>query len=593
MKQLLGIILTCILFVIPVYGDDGGYSIDFYNVVIQVGEDNAFDIEEIMSVNFTEERHGLDRSIPIKKRIKHLDGTLSEVMAQLRNMGCSVKSTYYSKGNDVVVKIGDPEELVIGKQDYVLSYTYDLGKDLGEGYDEFCFNIIGTEWNSTISGVTFQINMPKAFDQNKVKFSVGDKGSIHTNNIDYIVEGNSIMGRYAGVLNPNEGITIRVELPEGYFNATTSNVTWSMNINIVKMIPLVTLFIIIALWLIFARNQKEYIVPCPYPPEGFNSAEVGMIYEGEATDSAVISLVFSMAQRGYLNIIEISSDNTNSRSYFAFEKNKEYDGEDEVERTFFEGLFKDTNRVEQMDIKNKFYSTVDEVKRILYTKNKRRDFFVKSTDYIRRIADLMTFISYFLVMIISSIYGEQDIVEVVIYALFTYVGVWMIVKIGIGGWGQNIICGIIASILIVGPTRLIEMPILNKYQELVPIIVINIVCLALMLWISKHIVKRTPYGQRLYIPVKGFKDFIDHVDMNTLIKLREENPNYFYDVLPYMIAVDIGKKRMKKFDLLAAVAPTWYKGMELDSDGVYRHVYIVIQAVKQSMRSRPSDDFIC
>ena len=463
MKRLLGILLSLILLTIPIYADDGGYSIDSYNVAIQVGEDNIFNIKEDISV--------------------------------------------------------------------------------------------------------------------------------YPDNIYYAIEGNSIIGFYEGVLNPNEGIAVRIELPEGYFNTITSHINWNINLNKVKMIPLGTLVMAIALWLIFARNRKGHINACPYPPEGFNSAELGMIYEGETTDSAVISLVFSLAQRGYLNIIELNRYNTNSKSSFAIEKNKDYDEEDEVERTFFEGLFKDRDWVEEIDIDYKFYSTLNKVKTLLNTKYKRKDFFVKSTDYIRMIAGLMAFISYFLVMIISGIYGEQAIGEVVTYALFTYVGLWlMIVILGIGKWGQNIICGVVVSTFIGVPTALIEMPVLNKYQELIPIIVINMVSLAFMLWINKHIEKRTPYGQRLYIPIKGFKDFIDHVDMNTLTKLREENPNYFYDVLPYMIAVDISKKTMKKFDLLEAVAPAWYKGVELDSDRVYRRIYRVIQDVKQSMSSIPSDD---
>ena len=464
MKRLLGILLSLILLTIPIYADDGGYSIDSYNVAIQVGEDNIFNIKEDISV--------------------------------------------------------------------------------------------------------------------------------YPDNIYYAIEGNSIIGFYEGLLNPNKGIVVRIELPEGYFNTITSHINWNINLNRVKMIPLGTLFIIIALWLIFGRNQKKYIDSCPYPPEGFNSAEVGMIYEGEATYSAVTSLVFSLAQRGYLNIIETNRDNTNSRNSFAIEKNKDYDGEDEAERTFFEGLFKDKNRVEEIDISFKFYSTLNKVIKILHTKYKTRDFFVKSTDYIRMIAVLIAFISYFLVMIISGIYGGQAIWEVVTYALFTYIGLWVGIAMEgeIGKWDKKIICSLFISIFIVLPTVLIEMPILNKYQELIPIIVINMICLALMLWINKHIVKRTPYGERLYIPIKGFINFIDHVDMNTLTKLREENPNYFYDVLAYMIAVDINKKRMKKFDLLATVAPTWYKGMELDNDGIYRHIYRVIQAVKQSMSSIPSED---
>ena len=297
MKHLLGILLSFILLGIPVFGYDGGYSIDSYNVAIHVGEDNIFDIKEDINVNFTEEGHGIYRSIPVKKYIKHLDGTVSQVVAQISNIKCNIENTYYSEGKDKVIKIGNAEELVIGKQDYVLSYTYDLGKDLGNGYDEFYFNIIGTEWDTTINEVSFQINMPKAFDKDQVGFSVGTKGSIDSDNIYYTVEGNAIIGSYKGVLNPNEGITIRIELPEGYFNATTSHITWTMNLNMVKVIPLATVLIIIVLKLIFATNSRGNVGMYPYPPQGFNSAEIGMLYRGSADNKAILSLLFSLAQK--------------------------------------------------------------------------------------------------------------------------------------------------------------------------------------------------------------------------------------------------------------------------------------------------------
>ena len=43
-----------------------------------------------------------------------------------------------------------------------------------------------------------------------------------------------------------------------------------------------------------------------YPPEGYNSAEVGFLYEGTADTKDIISLLIYLADKGYLKIEEIS-----------------------------------------------------------------------------------------------------------------------------------------------------------------------------------------------------------------------------------------------------------------------------------------------
>lgn len=69
---------------------------------------------------------------------------------------------------------------------------YDLGKDTGKDYDEFYFNLIGTDWDTVIGNITFTITMPKVFDSSKVGFSLGTEGSQGNAGIDYQVEGNVI-----------------------------------------------------------------------------------------------------------------------------------------------------------------------------------------------------------------------------------------------------------------------------------------------------------------------------------------------------------------------------------------------------------------
>ena len=81
--------------------------------------------------------------------------------------------------------------------------------------------------------------MPKQFDSSKLGFSSGTKGSTTNNNIIYNVNNNTITGSYNGILNPGEALTIRAELPEGYFAKATSNVT--VQDYIIYIVPIIGL----------------------------------------------------------------------------------------------------------------------------------------------------------------------------------------------------------------------------------------------------------------------------------------------------------------------------------------------------------------
>ena len=77
-----------------------------------------------------------------------------------------------------VIKIGDANYTLTGQKNYEISYLYNLGRDTGKEYDELYFNLIGDEWDTSISNITFTITMPKEFDSSKLGFSTtSDKGN--------------------------------------------------------------------------------------------------------------------------------------------------------------------------------------------------------------------------------------------------------------------------------------------------------------------------------------------------------------------------------------------------------------------------------
>lgn len=593
-KRLLGILLSFIVLVIPLYADEGGYSIEAYNMKIEVGEENIFSIREDIDVNFIADRHGIYRKIPIKNKVTHVNGTVSQVSAKITDMKTNTVSTYYTEGNYKVLKIGDPEEIVTGKQYYTLTYTYNLGKDVGRGYDEFYFNIIGNEWDTSISNVSFDIELPKAFDTSKISFSVGAKGSTNHEGVYYEVTGNTISGFFESSLQPGEGLTIRIELPEGYFTATRNNINWSVNLNTLMIIPVVTLIVVILLWLIFARDPRERIEECAYPPQGLSSTEVGMIYRGKASNKDAISLLFSLAQKGYLRIVDIGDEDSKKKppNSFELQRLKDYDGTDKAEEIFFKGLFRRRDKVDEKKLRNTFYKTVDKVKEIVNKKDKRAHLFKKSASRAKVVAIILAILSHVRITYLSFAYGgyggQLDAVTCAIIG--STVGV-MLLAISINKENTTLRVGLIiyGVILIGGFGGITFFPLLRDYQELIPVTIINQVCYVVMFKVIHKMIKRTSYGQKLYLEIKGFKKYLENIDPRELKRLKQDHTNYFDEMLAYMMVLNISQKTMEKFNDFVENTPIWYEGQNFNSHGFINHLYKMMGTVEVSMSSAPSD----
>ena len=327
------------------------YTIDRYHISVSVNEDNTFDITEDIDANFKEYRHGLIRLIPTRNEVVRLDGTVSRNRASVSDVSVNEPFTINNENGNKAIKIGDPDATVKGLKNYKIQYKYNIGKDTGKGYDELYFNLIGTDWDTTISEISFTINMPKSFDKSKLGFSAGAMSSTNSDNIAYSVNDKVIRGRYLGALGPGEGLTVRLELPEGYFIGAKSNADYMMLLTIPISIFLFLLFF--NTWKKYGGRRSEVVETVEfYPPYGLNSAEVGFWYrDGEASDTDIISLLIYLANLGYLTISEDTPTEGEAKSFFkpktrgnqkgfVISKAKDYDGTNPHEAAFIKGLFK-------------------------------------------------------------------------------------------------------------------------------------------------------------------------------------------------------------------------------------------------------------
>ena len=81
-----------------------------------------------------------------------------------------------------------------------------------------------------------------------------------------------------------------------------------------------------------------------------------------------------------------------------------------------------------------------------------------------------------------------------------------------------------------------------------------------LLYIIGNFYRRSRYGMDKYGQILGLVDFIKKVEKPRLEKLLDENPSYFYDVMPYAQVLGLSKAWANKFKDLEVGKPDWYVG---------------------------------
>ena len=591
------------------------YVIDKYDVNIIVNENNTFDITETITAYFNVPKHGIFRTIPLRNTITRLDGTTSTNRTQVTNVSVDNEYTTSRENGNYKLQIGSANRTLTGEQKYVIKYTYNLGKDPVKNYDELYYNIIGNEWDTVIGNITFSITMPKEFDSSKLGFSSGTTGSTDNSKVKYNVSGNKITGSYNGILGAGEALTVRCELPEGYF------VGAGLNINIMDyimlLIPVIFLAIAIILWYKFGRDDQVVETVEFYPPQGFNSLEVGFLYKGQADNQDVTSLLIYLANQGYIKIAETEEKSLFSKSKgFKITKLKEYDGNNINEQIFLNGLFTKSssstslvskttetptdniNEVTSVDLYDNFYITTERILSNINNKENKYKLFEKSASIIKVFIILMIIATYCLITIPPVFTYDEETLTVAL--LFPGIGFTVMLSMLFGeikttDTRSSIVVklfGLVCGGMFGGmPWKLIVLPALLQDSTYLIGYIIGVICILGMAICLKYIPKRTPYGNEMLGKLKGFRNFLETAEKDKLETMVMQDPTYFYNILPYTYVLGVSDKWIKKFESISLQAPSWY-----DSPNAFNMVAFgsfmnnTMTSAQSVMSSSPSSD---
>ena len=586
-----------------------GFTIEGYEVILNVGIDNKVDVTENIHVNFYESgHHGIYKFTPYWLEYTGKDNKTIKRKSNIINYR-SVNDPYTI---DTVkkksrIKIGSPNETVFGDHTYTIKYTYDMGSDPFNNFDEFIFHAFGDFWGTEIKNPKIIVNMPKGIDGNKINFYKDKYRKNNINNlVDYQVEGNSLIVTGKSNLNLMNSLTVDIELPENYFVGGSNNYGW-ISFTISMIILAITGFIIL-MWSRYGKNHEKKIQTVEfYAPDKLSSAEIGYVYnKRQSSKKLTISLIISLASKGYIKIDELTGkdkgkiqitklitkpkevtmdkDLQTSKRTISVKKLKdigdELTSDEDVMMRYLFG--KDDVKVLETNI-DKFLEVRDDLinkgyieiikdnENIIQKEKELID--LKYADKLKRFNELTKQYEKDLEIYnqkIASIEPKNKLENIVYSYLFSvgdqiilsehtsfYKSFGDINKELSNTFNKKVIdevakkkrrTSIILSIIIIILSLISFYGIEDLNPKLSILYYLSFGCILVSIFFTIIMGRKTEYGEAIYARVKGFRDFLDTAEKEKLESLVEQNPHYFYDILPYTYVLGISKKWVKKFE---------------------------------------------
>lgn len=540
--------------------DTGSYFYENFNTEIDVRLNNIYNVKQSFNGRFKGAVRAVDVQIPYRHTYKRSDGTKINKRAVITDVKASDSYSHYVNEGKSVYTVGQAEPGILEKE-FSFEYKYNVGRDKLKDNDEFVFYLV-KDIPVEITDYAFKITMPEKFNKDNIYFVDGD-GNI-VDNIEYQVEDNVITGKFLDSIGADSEYAIKIILPNNYFVNTTlniSNVTW-----ISFIIPIVFMVLTISLSFVSKRtknNKHEHVGL--YLDEAIDSLELGYILKGGLKETDISSLIFYLANKGYVNI-EMEHGN------YTINKVKDYDGKNKVQGILMKRLFSDSDSVTRKNLKERLKNIKEEIEKYYkYRKSKR--FYIRPVLNYKLIFWLMIFAIYYLVM--YDVLFEYQPNMLLINVITGFVGfIIMLVPLTSKKYQliEKVLCMMVGVVLVVSPI------ILSTYQAFlqdnlyVAAYIIGVVCVISIGVTSSMMNRRTRYGNYLYRKISSYKSYLINVPVEEVKEMVDNNSNYFYDVLPYVLIMGMSDKFYEKFEHIELESPNWYKTNKFNLEDFYTEI---------------------
>lgn len=587
------IIFITAFFLIPIFttnfGDSSnsstadGYTINSYEVILDVKKNNVIDVTEKITVNWYEQgHHGIYKFTPEwykytasnNKTIKR-----KSVLSNYRALGENY--TVDTSGSKPMIKIGSASSYVpLGLKEYTIKYIYDMGDDPFKDFDAFIFHAFGDYWGTTINNATLEIHMPDEIDENNIKFWTDKyRENEITSDVDYYVDNNTLYASVNDQYHLQTALTVEIELPEGYFSDCNNNYG---NISfIICIMIIITAIITFILWLKYGKNYDKVAQTIEfYAPEDYDAAQIGYIYGFQSSKKLTIALIVQLASMGIIKINEtedklsrtiinlypkkfqekeLSNFINAERRTIKVIKIKEADNSLTGEqKTWMKYLFKNGDTKDVITGFDKFYEKSQFLIDNNYLKVESDSIEIYNEDQIEIDDNIkeMPKLTEPLQIVYDALFLNSNETEIsedpIFYLTFSKVAACLEKelkdKLVDKSSKRTKIITIIIMIIEVISYFLAWVVIEDLNPSLNYLYTSAFIALLFIMFFSIIMGRKTKYGESIVSKVYGFRNYIQKAEKDQIDKLVEENPNYFYDILPYAYVMNVSRKWIESFE---------------------------------------------
>ncbi|MFW2136143.1 DUF2207 domain-containing protein [Chryseobacterium sp. TY4] len=294
--------------------------IDFHSDIV-ISKKSVVRVTETIKVyaDGYEIKRGLFRALPM---IRNINGNREDVDYNI----ISIKKDG-SKEPYHIERLNDVFNIYIGSKDYLLSsgnYTYEITYETTDQigsfktYDEFYWNVNGTDWSFPIEHISAKVTLPAGADIIQNSCYTGLHGSQQKNCTSKRLDLNEVFFE-ASNLKPKENLTVAVgfkpnilEAPSAFSKLFTKNK---------DRIPLILVacflvFYFVKTWFRHGRvTNKPIVIPQFDAPYNMSPAAIGYIEKGEYEASHLAANLVDMAVK---KVISLQEDTAHQQTFNTF-----------------------------------------------------------------------------------------------------------------------------------------------------------------------------------------------------------------------------------------------------------------------------------
>lgn len=553
---------------------DNGMSITDMDVRIEWADDRSCRVEERIVVAFRESSHGIYVDIPVNSGEKVRDLKVSPYAPSRSSVPYSVE--YEAMFDIVRIVVGDSGRLFTSGQSLVCEVSYDYITPVHpDGANILDINAVGGGWTCDIDRVTVAVSFPEAPAARSGGYGVfvGDEKASGVIESD----GGKTFTFSATDVPAFTSVRFKYLMADGVLK-THFDAEWVAPVIVGALLVAAAILLMIFV----GRDKPPTPVASFFPPEIDSGngrrrrmlpVQMGKIIDGDCSSADVTSLIFYWASEKYLEIEDVEGE-------ISFIKLRELDAVTGYEKKMFDALFQNaptrddgTIKVSLSSLRGKFAGSIGYVRNAVNSEYRGKLYKPAYTALAVGVG-LCALIYGVLFAMLSSFRVASGLIN--------FVGIVAAIPVVLAFAAGTVLSRqylklpqkkralftallFVVSAAVAAATSVAIPSSAASFAEKAAFAVAVGITSAIAPFLTR---RKKEYTDSL-CEIIGFRDFLRDAEKERLEMLLKDDPQYYYDILPYANVLGVSDIWAEKFEGLSIEPPAYYRGSNVSLFDIY------------------------